>query len=102
MKKEEIADKLSEAIDKGDGEFDIGNTVICDGCSEDYTNSDESGGFLFTSHAVCPRCAPESLKRIQNFREEKYIRARCPKGVSFKDWILYLRNGNNKITVKSL
>jgi hypothetical protein len=38
-------------------EFDIGNTVVCDLCDENYTNSDAVGGFVFESKGVCPKCA---------------------------------------------
>lgn len=35
---------------------DCGDMVLCDYCDEDYTNSEEEGGFLFGSYAICPKC----------------------------------------------
>jgi len=67
--------------------IDIGDNVVCDLCNVDYTNSKESGGFYFSGKAVCPKCAPEFLKNIQKYREEKYIKGTCPKDKSFADWV---------------
>lgn len=81
-------------------QVDIGNTVLCDLCNADYTDSNESGGFLFlSSTGVCPKCAPEFLKNIESYHEEKYIRAWCSDHLSFKDFIIKIRGGNNLITV---
>ena len=80
---------------------DIGETVICDMCGDDLSDSDESGGFLFLSNAVCPHCADERLKSIRSYNEEKHIRAFCPSDMSFKDWVLQLRGGNNTIRTYS-
>ena len=78
--------------------IDIGESVICDVCGEDYSNSNESGGWLFVSNAYCPKCAtPEALKKIQGYGEEKYLKAFCPSHLSFKDWVLELRGGDNRI-----
>lgn len=68
-------------------EIDPGDAVLCDLCGEDYTARSDSGGFLFLSSGICPNCAPEFEKNIQEENEEKYIRKRCPEGKSFADWI---------------
>lgn len=81
--------------------IDIGDKVICDQCSKDYTESDASGGFLFGSHAVCPECAPAMLENIRKYGEERYIRGTCPEGMSFKDWVLQLRGGDNTIRIQT-
>jgi len=81
--------------------FDIGDTVICDTCGEDYTNSDESGGILFGSKGVCPKCAPSLEADAKKYHEEEWIKARCPDGMSFKDWCLKLRGGDNRIIFRS-
>lgn len=78
---------------------DMGDTVICDQCNEDYTNSDEEGGFIFGSHAYCPNCAKDSLPRIKSYGEEKFIKARCPEGMSFKDFVVAYRGDNNKVVL---
>lgn len=36
---------------------DVGDDVICDFCNDDYTESDEVGGVLVGSYAICPKCA---------------------------------------------
>lgn len=90
-------------IKKALSTHDIGNTVMCDKCGEDYSNSDESGGFLFGSYAYCPKCAKEEIEGIREYREEGHIRAYCPDGKSFRDWILGdIRKGDNTIKVYSL
>jgi hypothetical protein len=81
--------------------IDIGDTVVCDWCNADYTESDESGGFLFGSHAVCPKCAPDGRERIKGYGEERDIVAECPPELSFKAWVLQLRGGDNTIRIQS-
>ena len=68
-----------------------GNHVLCDFCNEDFTNSDESGGLLFGSKAVCPKCAPGSEASAAKYNELSHIKARCPEGVTFADWVRTLR-----------
>jgi hypothetical protein len=80
-------------------EEDIGNKVVCDSCGDDWTDRVESGGFLFGSYAYCPECASRSLPNIKAYGEMGYIKEYCPSGVSYKDWVLSLRNGNNTIKV---
>jgi predicted amidophosphoribosyltransferase len=36
---------------------DVGNDVICDICNADYTDSEELGGILIGTYAICPECA---------------------------------------------
>lgn len=85
--------------DKGffviDATKDIGDTVICDICNDDYTDSKESGGFVFGSYAYCPKCANESLARIKSFNEEKYIKYFCGDNESFADFIRRIRITSN-------
>jgi len=64
-----------------------GHNVLCDLCGADFTNSDKSGGFLFVSKAVCPNCADRFEKSINEFNEQEHIKARCPEGMSFADWV---------------
>ena len=72
-------------------ELEPGNVVLCDLCNDDFTDSDEQGGFLFSSTAVCPHCAPDFLKGVKKCDEEQYIKERCPEDVSFRDWVYTLR-----------
>jgi len=67
--------------------IDPGDFVICDGCNEDWSESKESGGILFDSRAICPTCAPKWEKDAKEYGEEDHIRARCPEGMSFADWV---------------
>jgi hypothetical protein len=67
------------------------------GCNADYTNSDERGGFIFGTNAVCPEYAPRIRARIAEAHEEREIRAECPEGISFKVFVLRVRGGNNTI-----
>ncbi len=77
---------------------DIGDQVFCDmACGKEYTNSDAKGGFLFGSKAVCPECAKEAYSRIVGYGEEKFIKAWCPEDMSFREFVLKIRNGNNTI-----
>ena len=79
--------------------IDIGEEVCCDICNEDFTNSDEEGGFLFGSKAYCPKCAEKRLPAIKSYNEEHYIKAYCPKGMSFRQFVLNLRGGDNTIKI---
>lgn len=80
---------------------DLGETVMCDICSKDYTDSDKSGGFLFDSYAYCPKCAGERLSEIRRNGELGHIKAICPKDQSFKDFVLDIRDEDNTITIAS-
>ena len=81
-----------KAIFGPDAEFDVQREylwmkVICDICGDDCTNMNDSGGFIFGSKAYCPKCATEGLPVIKKYKEEHYIRATCPEGVSFPDFV---------------
>lgn len=85
--------------------IDIGDTVLCDQCNDDFTEepqSKETGGFLFGSHGVCPHCAPEMLKSIKSYNEEGYIKAYAREGETFKDFILRMRGGDNTIRIMEM
>lgn len=81
---------------------DIGSRVWCDDCGEEYTDRPDEGGLLFESKAYCPKCAAENLPTIKSYHEEHFIRAWCPKGMSFAAWCLSLRNGNNTIKITTI
>ncbi len=61
--------------------------VLCDGCSKDYTHSEESGGILFSSYGYGPCCEEGMRKNIKKHGEEEFIKGECPKDKSFADWI---------------
>lgn len=81
--------------------FPAGDSVVCDFCSADWTDSNVSGGFLFQSKAVCPQCALRTLPSIQAYGEERFIREWCPKDMSFSDWVRRMRYAtkNDKIII---
>lgn len=81
--------------------FDIGEEVYCDICGDDFTENNMTGGFLFQTKAVCPRCAPSFEKSAKEYGEEHFIRAWAEPGETFKDFCLRLRGGNNKVIIET-
>ena len=79
--------------------IELGDTVVCDVCNEDYTDSDAVGGFVFGSYGYCPICAVDGMKSIIKYKEERMIKAVCPPTTSFGDFIRRYRNGNNKLII---
>lgn len=78
---------------------DIGDMVLCDVCNKEYPASDgTSGGFLFGSYAYCPECAARHAKGIFECGEGR-ISEYCPKNMSYHDWVMGLRGGDNTIRV---
>lgn len=74
--------------------INYGNTVLCDFCAKDFTNSTTEGGIYFGSYATCPECAPKIEADARKYGEVGHIRARCPAGMSFADWVRdVLRDG---------
>lgn len=57
--------------------------VICDFCNGNYSDSDEQGGILIGSYAICPECATPALQ----IRADKVSREE----ESFKDFVLRIR-----------
>lgn len=82
-----LRQKWQEADEHPGTVVDIGDIVVCDICDEDFTDSQEQGGFIFGSNAYCPRCAKRSLPDIKKYGEESYIRATCPDGKPFADFV---------------
>jgi uncharacterized radical SAM superfamily Fe-S cluster-containing enzyme len=78
-------------------EQDVSDVFLCDLCNEDYSQSEEQGGFLFMSKAVCPKCAERMEATIKKHKEERYIRDKCKEGETFKDFIKRHRSVNPKI-----
>jgi len=64
-----------------------GDVVLCDDCGDDWTNSPISGGLLFGSKAICPRCCGKWEHDAKRYDEQRFIRARCPEHKSFADWV---------------
>lgn len=68
-------------------DIDLGDEVFCDVCNAEYTDSKESGGFMFGTYCYCPVCAKKAEAHIRSCNEGHLIRARCPEGASFADWV---------------
>jgi len=66
---------------------DMGRQVLCDSCSKDFTDLPDEGGIQFQSKAICPECTPRWHARAVQYGETKFIRAICPDGVRFADWV---------------
>lgn len=96
--KKELLDKYAQAEATGE-KVDIGEIVVCDRCNKDYTDSNESGGFIFSSSAYCSKCATEALKIIKGYGEEHFIRARCDDKTSFADFVRAYRGADNYIQI---
>lgn len=77
---DKMKDKWDEAFASPGTKILIGDTVVCDVCSKDWTESDVSGGFIFGSYVYCPDCALKGLKRMIACGEERLIKEHCPKG----------------------
>jgi hypothetical protein len=81
--------------------IDIGNTVLCDLCNADYTDSEEKGGLVVDASAVCPECQPGMEKSIKKYGEDSHVDARCPEGVEFRAFILKYRDGADYIAIET-
>lgn len=83
--------------------IDTKDSVRCDVCDKDFLSSDtRTGGILFGSYAYCPACTEKHLPKIREYGEEHFIKATCPAGMSFRDWVLQLRDGDNRIIVTTM
>lgn len=84
--------------------YDLGLTVICDMCDDDYTSREDVGGIAFGGRAVCPGCTPRVLADAARFEETHYIRARAAPNETFRDFVYRLRGGggHGRVTVTSV
>lgn len=94
-----LQDKWDEASRTGQP-VDVGDYVVCDYCDKDYTDSDAEGGLIFTGSAVCPACEPKTRNTIRKYKEERFIRATCPKGQSFADFVRAYRRADDSNIVQ--
>jgi len=77
-------------------EIDPGPHVNCDFCNEEYMDSDECGGILFESKAVCPKCAPQCEMMAKKYKEERFIFDRAKPDEKFKDFVYRIREKEKK------
>ena len=79
----------------------IGNRVFCDGvCGKEFTDSTEQGGIMFGSKALCPTCAVGCEKSAAKYGESHHIKARCPDGMTYADWVRDVLRGGNDGTIE--
>jgi hypothetical protein len=98
--RDEIHEAYARALNSGeDTVIPVGRNVICDIDDTDLTDDPRSGGYMFGSYAVGPCCTGRHEAVVREYREEWNIRARCPEGVSFADWIRGMRGPDAAITV---
>ena len=98
----ELDDAWAQASANPNTVVDIGRAVVCDVCNTDFTDSTDSGGFIFGSYGYCPACAAKSEPEIEQLGESHYIRARCPAGMSFADFVRKYRGPEgNKISIRT-
>lgn len=64
-------------------QIDIGDTVVCDFCNEDYTESNKVGGLIVGGYAICPKCEKHSM-----LRDADYV---SKPGESFKAFVIRTR-----------
>jgi hypothetical protein len=83
----------------GSEKIDIGNTVLCDLCNEDFTDCKISGGYIFQQKAVCPTCADKFMISIKRYKELRFIKAYCPAGIPFGDFVRAYRGDNHYIEI---
>jgi hypothetical protein len=93
MKKEDFFRRMGFEIIK----LDPGPHVNCDSCNEEYMNSDEKGGFLFGSKAICPKCAPKWEESAKKYNETQYIIERAWPDESFKDFVYRIREDYDEL-----
>lgn len=77
----------------------VGRTVLCDIDDTDLTDDPRSGGYMFGSYGVGPCCVERHEAMVRGYNEEHFIKARCPEGVSFADWIRSLRGPDAAIRI---
>ena len=90
------AEALAEG---GPAVIPLGRDVLCDIDDTDLTDDPRSGGYMFGSYAVGPCCVQRHEAMVRGYREEHFIRARCPEGVSFADWVRGMRGPDAAIFI---
>ena len=95
----ELEQKWAEAERTGKP-VEVGRAVVCDFCDDDCTDKPDSGGLIFGSKAVCPKCTPKLRADIARYGEEQYVRAECPEGQSFADFIRAHRAKTGSTTIR--
>src|SRR5579863_4016907 len=77
----------NEALTHPNRSIDIGRLVVCDSCDKDYTDLPDQGGIVVGSYGYGPCCAARMLDGLRRYNEMHALRARCPPGQSYADFI---------------
>lgn len=99
-----LPDKLAKKWEEADAnpgtKVHLGHIVVCDSCDKDYSDDTESsGGFIFSSSAYGPCCAARMMKGIVMYNEQRFIKAQCPQGKSFRDFVIAYRGDDDFIRI---
>lgn len=77
--------------------------VYCDPCGKDFSDLPDQGGFIVGLTAYGPCCAEAMLGNLTLHHEEHLIKAKCPQGMSFKDWIInQVRYGGRRLSQEEI
>ena len=90
MKKKMSTEEYFKAMGWEVIRLEAGNTVVCDSCNDEFTNSDKKGGVLFNRSAYCPNCAPNIISGAKKYNEEKYLQF-PHEDESFRDFVYRIR-----------
>lgn len=97
---EELKNKCDQAERTGE-RIPVGDIVVCDFCNEDFTDYAWEGGMIFESKAVCPPCTDRMMPDIIKFHEQRHIKAMCPDGTTFADFVRKYRGPDAAIRIIS-
>lgn len=80
--------------------IDMSDRVLCDDCDRLFlADSQDVGGMLFESKALCPHCAPKWELSAKKYGEEHFIRDRARDGETFFAAVMRWREGNNDVRI---
>ena len=71
----------------------VGDVVLCDLCGKEWSNSEQSGGFVLSATGVCPDCEEKVMADVVKYKEEFAITSKCPPGMSHVEFIQRFRAG---------
>lgn len=88
-KESEVGKEIVKILGSGPSGYhksleEIGNSVKCDICNKDYTESNKSGGFIFKNRAYCSDCL--GFKPLINEELQDQIPT-CSADMSFADFV---------------
>ena len=101
---EPFTEAVAQGLDGGTpAPIPLGRSVVCDYCNEDMTDDPRAGGFTVDGfggiYAAGPCCAARREASIRACGEERFIRARCPDGTTFADWVRGMRGPQAAIRI---